>query len=264
MEKVKKILSKRRWFGLDYLFAALLGVVTPFCSCSSIPLFIGFVSAGIPLGITFTFLISSPLVNEASLYLFPALFGLKVTIVYNLIGIAVSIIGGMIIERLKVEKYINRELMKFKSRKDLEAENGKMPLKELAKYWWQDGWQITKQVFPYVLLGVSIAALIHGFVPVSFVEKYLSYRTWWSVPVAVIIGAPLYANSVGVIPVMEALVEKGVPIGNALAFMTAVVTVSIPELMMLSKVMKWRLLAIFLATTIIGMIIMGYVLNLLF
>ncbi len=264
MDRVKKILSKRRWFGLDYFFAALLGVVTPFCSCSSIPLFIGFISAGIPLGITFTFLISSPLVNEASLYLFPALFGLKVTIVYNLIGISVSMIGGMIIERLKVEKYINRKLMKFKSRKDLEAENGKMPLNELAKYWWQDGWQITRQVFPYVLLGVSIGALIHGFVPVSFVEKYLSYRTWWSVPVAVIIGAPLYANSVGVIPVMEALIEKGVPIGNALAFMTAVVTVSIPELMMLSKVMKWRLLAIFLATTIIGMIIMGYVLNLLF
>ena len=265
MNKVKSILSKRRWFGLDYLFAALLGVITPFCSCSSIPLFIGFVSAGIPLGITFAFLISSPLVNEASLYLFPALFGLKVTIVYNIIGIIVSMLGGMLIQALNVEKYINRSLMKFKSREEVEKDGEEKPkLKELLKYWWDDGWQITKQVFPYVVLGVGIGALIHGFVPVSLVEKYLSSKSWYSVIIAVITGAPLYANSVSVIPVMEALVEKGVPIGTALAFMTAIVTVSLPEILILSKVMKWQLLALFFGITIFGIIIMGLTLNAIF
>jgi uncharacterized protein len=261
---VKNILTKRRWFGLDYLFAALLGVVTPFCSCSSIPLFIGFVGAGIPLGITFAFLISSPLVNEASLYLFPAMFGFKVTLIYNLIGMAVAILGGMLIQRLKLDRYVKRELLKFKSKAQVEEEHGGKALsaKELISLWWQDGWNITKQVFPWVVVGVGIGAAIHGFVPASFVEHYLSSKAWWAVPVAVLIGAPLYANSVSVIPVMEALVGKGVPLGTALAFMTAIVTVSIPELMILRKVMKWQLLAIFLSITIVGIIIMGYVMNL--
>jgi len=263
MEKLKNIMTKRRWFGLDYLFAALLGVVTPFCSCSSIPLFIGFVSAGIPLGITFTFLISSPLINESSLYLFPVMFGIKTTLIYNSIGIIVSILGGMLIQRLKLEKYINTKLLKLKSRKQVEEENegNAIPLKDLISYWWSDGWNITKQVFPYVLLGVGVGALIYGFVPASLVERYLSYRTWWSVPAAVVLGAPFYANSVSVIPIMEALVGKGVPLGTALAFMTAVVTLSIPELLILNKVMRWQLLAMFLSVTIAGIIIMGYVLN---
>mgnify|MGYP003870820031 CR=1 FL=1 len=172
MEKARGILTKRRWFGLDYLLAALLGVITPFCSCSSISLFIGFVGAGIPLGVTLVFLISSPLLNESSLYLFPALFGTRVTVIYNLIGIIISILGGMLIQRLKVEKYVKPELLRFKSRRQVEAEND---------------------------------------------------------------GAPLYANSVSVIPIMEALVGKGVPLGTALAFMTAIVTVSIPESMILKK-----------------------------
>ena len=263
MEKVRDILTKRRWFGLDYLFAALLGVVTPFCSCSSIPLFIGFVGAGIPLGVTFAFLISSPLVNEASLYLFPAMFGWKVTIIYNLLGMAIAIFGGMLIQKLGVEKYIKPELLKFKSRGQVEAEHGgnALSIKEQMKYFWHDGMAITKTVFPYVVLGVSIGALIHGFVPASFVEHYLSSRAWWAVPLATLLGAPLYANSVSVIPVMEALVGKGVPLGTALAFMTAIVTISIPESMILKKVMKWQLLAIFFGITIVGIMIMGYVLN---
>jgi uncharacterized protein len=266
MEKVRDILTKRRWFGLDYLFAALLGVVTPFCSCSSIPLFIGFVGAGIPLGVTFAFLISSPLVNESSLYLFPAMFGMKVTIIYNLVGIIIAVLGGMLIQRLKVEKYVKPELLKFKSRQQVEAENNglSLSLKEQVKYFWNDGMGITKQVFPYVVLGVSIGALIHGFVPASLVEKYLSNRSWWAVPLATLLGAPLYANSVSVIPVMEALVGKGVPLGTALAFMTAIVTVSIPESMILKKVMKWQLLAVFFGITLSGIMLMGYILNAIF
>ncbi len=263
MEKVRNILTKRRWFGLDYLFASLLGVVTPFCSCSSIPLFIGFVGAGIPLGVTFAFLISSPLVNESSLYLFPAMFGMKVTVIYNVVGILISMAGGYLIQRLSMEKFVKQELLKFKSRREVERDNGggSLPLKELLKYFWDDGMNITKNIFPYVILGVSIGALIHGFVPASIVEKYLSVKAWWSIPMATLLGAPLYANSVSVIPVMEAMVGKGVPLGTALSFMTAIVTVSIPELMILKKVMKWQLLAVFFGITIIGIMIMGYLFN---
>ncbi|MCX6704399.1 MAG: permease [Candidatus Woesebacteria bacterium] len=266
MEKVRDILTKRHWFGLDYLFAALLGVITPFCSCSSIPLFIGFVGAGIPLGVTFAFLIASPLVNESSLYLFPAMFGMKVTILYNLVGIVIAILGGMLIQKLHVERYIKPELLRFKSRKDIEAEYGgfSLPFKKIITYFWKDGMMITKQIFPYVVLGVSIGALIHGFVPASFVEKYLAIRTWWAVPLATLLGAPLYANSVSVIPVMQALVEKGVPLGTALAFMTAIVTVSIPEALILKKVMRWQLLAMFLGITIVGIMIIGYIFNLIY
>lgn len=266
MDKVKNILTKRRWFGFDYLFAALLGVITPFCSCSSIPLFIGFVGAGIPLGITFAFLISSPLVNEASLYLFPSMFGFEVTIVYNLIGIGVAILGGMLIQKLKLEKYVDQKLLKFKSKIQVMEEHKNNPpkFKELILLWWIDAWTITKQVFPYVLLGVSTGALIHGFVPAGLVEGYLAQKSWWSIPLAVVFGVPFYAGSVSVIPIMEALIGKGVPIGTALAFMTSTVTVSIPQLLILKKVMKWQLLAIFLGITIFGIIIMGYVLNFLF
>lgn len=263
MEKVRDILTKKRWYGLDYLLAALLGVVTPFCSCSSIPLFIGFISARIPLGVTFAFLISSPLVNESSLYLFPSIFGLKVTLLYNAVGILVAMIGGMIIQKLNMEKYIQPEFLKFKSKKQVEAEyeNAKVPFKDLAKHWTSQAVEITKKVFPYVLLGVGVGALIHGFVPESLVTTYLSRKDWWIVPMAVLLGAPLYANSVGVIPIIEALIGKGIPMGTALAFMTATVTISIPEGLMLAKLMKKQLLFTFFAITIVGMIIMGYLFN---
>lgn len=261
--KVRDLLTKRRWYGLDYLFAAFLGVVTPFCSCSSIPLFIGFVSAGIPLGVTFAFLIASPLVNESSLILFPALFGLKTTIIYNAVGIVVAVIEGMIIQKLHMEKYVNVELLKYKSKTDVEAENGgqKMKLRKLLGYWWTDGIKITKSIFPYVVLGVAIGAIIHGFVPATLIEKYLSFKAWWVVPVATLLGVPLYANSVSVLPVVEALIGKGIPMGTALAFMTATVTLSIPEALILKKAMKWQLLAMFFGITTIGIMLIGYLFN---
>lgn len=261
--KVRDLLTKRRWYGLDYLFAALLGVVTPFCSCSSIPLFIGFVSAGIPLGVTFAFLIASPLINESSLILFPALFGLKTTIIYNAVGIIVAVIGGMIIQKLHLEKYVNAELLKYKSRTDVEAENDgqKIKLRKLLGYWWNDGIKITKSIFPYVVLGVAIGAVVHGFVPATLIEKYLAVKAWWVVPVATLLGVPLYANSVSVIPVVEALIGKGIPMGTALAFMTATVTLSIPEALILKKAMKWQLLAIFFGVTIVGIMLIGYLFN---
>lgn len=263
MEKVRDILTKRRWYGLDYLLAAGLGVITPFCSCSSIPLFIGFVGAGIPLGVTFAFLIASPLVNESSLYLFPAMFGLNVTVIYNAVGIAVAVLGGLLISKLGVERFVQPELVKFKSRSQVEAEKSSSALfwEHLLNLFWQDSMNITRQVFPYVVLGVAIGALIHGFVPADIVERYLSVKAWWTIPLATLLGAPLYANSVSVIPVMEALVGKGVPLGTALAFMTAIVTISIPEGLILKKVMRWQLLGLFFGITLVGIILMGYLFN---
>lgn len=265
VNKVRDLLTKRRWYGLDYLFAALLGVVTPFCSCSSIPLFIGFLSTGIPLGVTLAFLIASPLVNEASLILFPALFGWKTTIIYNVAGIIVAVIGGMIIQKLHLEKYVNQNLLKYKSRSDVEAENGgeKIKFKKLLGYWWTDGFKITKSIFPYVLLGVGLGAIIHGFVPASLIEKYLSIKAWYVVPIATLLGIPLYANSVSVLPIIEVLINKGIPMGTALSFMTATVALSLPEALILKKAMKWQLLVAFFGITSLGIILIGYLFNFL-
>ena len=264
VEKIRKILTSRNWYGLDYLLAAFFGVVTPFCSCSSIPLFIGFVSAGIPLGVTFAFLITSPLVNEASLALFPALFGWQITLIYNLIGILVGVTGGMIIHKLNMEKYIEPSLLKFKSKVDIAGKKEKIALSKLVTIWWVEGWQITKSLIPYVLLGIGVGAIIHGFIPANFFERYLSSRQWWTVPVATLAGLPLYANSVGLIPIMEVLVDKGVSLGTALAFMTATVTLSIPEALILRKAMKLPLLITFLGVTTVGIMIIGYFFNFIY
>jgi hypothetical protein len=264
VNKIRTILTSRNWYGADYLLAAFFGVVTPFCSCSSIPLFIGFIGAGIPLGVTFAFLITSPLVNETSLALFPALFGLKITIIYNLVGVVIGVLGGMVIQKLNMEKYIEPSLLKFKQRKVMEIKTDRIVLTKLMKLWWLEGWLITKSLLPYVFLGIGVGALIHGFVPANFFEKYLSNNQWWSVPVATLIGVPLYANSVSVIPVMEVLVSKGVSLGTALAFMTATVTLSIPEALILKKAMKLPLLLTFFGITTLGIIFIGYIFNLLF
>jgi hypothetical protein len=261
-EKIRDILKSRRWFGIDYLLAALLGMITPFCSCSSIPLFIGFLSSGIPLGITFTFLISSPLINESSLLLFPSIFGWETTILYNLIGITISILGGLLIEKLKLTKYVNQDLIKIRTTLPTIADRKTMKLIDLAKYFWKDGFIITKKVFPYVILGVFIGALIHSLIPEELISSTLVNKQWWAVPIATLLGIPLYANSVSVVPIAEALIGKGIPLGTILAFMTATVTLSIPEALILKKAMKWQLLAIFFAITTFGIILLGYIFNL--
>jgi uncharacterized membrane protein YraQ (UPF0718 family) len=263
--RVRDMLTGRRWFGADYLLAAILGAVTPFCSCSSIPLFIGFLGAGIPLGVTFAFLISSPLVNESSLLLFPAVFGLPTTLAYNAVGIAVSIAGGLIIQHLNMERYVEPSLLKFKNRSDIMRENkGKEPdVKTLLGIWWKDGFGITKSVYPYALAGIALGAVIHGYVPHTLIERTLGTKAWWAVPVATLIGVPLYANSVTVIPVIEALIGKGIPLGTALAFMTATVTLSFPEALILKKAMKWQLLFTFFGITTTGIMLIGYLFNLI-
>lgn len=263
VERIKDVLTKRRWYGIDYLLAAVLGMITPFCSCSSIPLFLGFVGAGIPLGVTFTFLIASPLINEASLFVFPAIFGLKTTLIYNLIGIIISIAGGLLIQKLKMERFINQDLLKYKTLNKIKKnnKNKKVPFNKLLKYFWVDGFSITKSIFPYVIIGVAIGAIIHGFVPENIVNRYLSIDSWWVVPFATILGVPLYANSLSIIPIMEVLVNKGVPLGSILAFMTSTVTLSIPQALILKKIINWQLLMIFFGITIIGIMVMGYVSN---
>jgi len=263
VEKARDILSGRKWYGFDYILAGMLGVITPFCSCSSIPLFVGIVGAGIPLGVTFAFLIASPLVNEASLFIFPSIFGIKMTIAYNVLGIIISALAGMIIERLNMEKNVNPAFFKFKTRKDAIAENGgqTVPLKKRLAIWWSDGLRISKSIFPYVLLGVGVGALIHGFVPRTFVETYLANGNWWTVPLATILGAPLYANSVSVIPIVEAMTDKGVALGTALAFMTATVTLSVPGMLILKKAMDWKLLSVFITVTTVGIMIIGWFFN---
>jgi len=263
MEKVRDLLLKHKLYGFDYLLAALLGVITPFCSCSSIPLFFGFISAGIPLGVTFTFLISSPLVNESSLYLFPAFFGVKNTIIYNIVGIVISILGGLLIQKLNMGKYVKTDLLKSGLKKKLKDKykDQKIPRNELIRLWNKEAMDLTKKVFPYVVLGVGVGAFVHGLVPEEMITKYLSNKSWWSVPVAALLGTPLYAGPISIIPIIEALIGKGVPMGTALAFMTSAVTVSIPEALMLSKIMKKQLLFTFFGITVFGIILMGYLFN---
>ncbi len=265
MEKIKHILTKRRWYGLDHLVAAFLGVITPFCSCSSIPLFVGFVGAGIPLGVTLSFLISSPLVNEASLIIFPALFGWELTIAYNVIGVIIAIMAGTIIGKLGMEKYIAIKIKPNKTEPNIiEEATKKLTKKQLCQQWGQSAWNLTTSTMPYIIIGVGIGALIKGFVPAFIVEKVLAGNNWWSVPLATILGVPLYANGVGVIPIVEALIAKGANVGTTFAFMTATVTLSIPQLLLLKKVMKWPLLLTYYGIVTIGMIIMGYILNFIF
>lgn len=263
MEKVKDLLAQKQWYGTQYLFAALLGVITPFCSCSSIPLFMGFLSAGIPLGVTFTFLISSPLINESSLFIFPSVFGTQITLVYNIIGIVIAICGGVLIQKLKLEKYIQPEILAFTRKKQLlqKYTGQSVRLSELFKLWTSEMWDNTKKIYPYVVLGVTIGAVIHGLVPEQLINTALSKSSLWSVPVAVALGVPLYANSVSIVPIIEALIGKGIPMGTALAFMTATVTLSIPEALMLKKVLRWQLLTTFFGITTVGIILMGYLFN---
>ena len=260
VEKLRDFLASRKWYGLDYFMGAIFGTITPFCSCSSIPLFIGFLQARIPLGVTFSFLITSPLVNEVAVVLFLGLFGLKITILYVTAAILLGMIGGFILGKLKLEKYVEDYIWQIKSKKiDLEKE--KIPFSKLLKIFWNEGFEITKKITIYVLIGIGVGAIIHGFVPTGFFEKYITAENIFAVPIAVILAVPMYANSVGVIPIIQSLVEKGIPIGTALSFMMAIVGLSLPEALILKKVMKTKLLLYFFSIVTICIIIIGYIFN---
>ena len=258
-ERSKKILGRFHGLGAN-LMAALLGTVTPFCSCSSIPLFMGFTSAGLPLGVTFSFLISSPMVDLGSLMLLTGIFGGKIAIVYVLLGLAVAVLGGTVIEKLHMENEVE-EFIRMAPRVDLESPS--LTVRDRVTYAKEQVLSTLKKVFPYILLGVAIGALIHNWIPRKWVESILGSRNPFSVVLAVLVGVPMYADIFGTVPVAEALLAKGAQLGTILSFMMAVTTLSLPSMVMLRKAIKPRLLGVFVAVCIMGILLVGYLFNLL-
>lgn len=260
VEKVRAWLASRRWFGLDHLIAAIFGAMTPFCSCSSIPLFIGFVRGGIPLGVTFSFLITSPLVNEAAVAVFIGVFGWKTTLIYCSAGIVLGTAVGWILGRMKLERHVEEWVWESQAVADGAMADQRTFRKRLPAIV-REALATTKKVMPYVLIGIAIGAAMHGFVPAGYFERYISRENPLAVPAAVALGVPMYANATGVIPVIEQLVAKGIPLGTALAFMMAVVGLSIPEGLLLRRVLKPNLIAIFFTSVSIAIMALGYFFN---
>ncbi len=266
IDKVKNYLSRKKLYGLEYLMASLFGVVTPFCSCSSVPLFIGFVKGGIPLGVTFAFLITSPLVNEVAIGLFVGLFGIKTTIIYVVSGVLLGTISGIILQKLKLESYLTPWVQEILANAQIEQDifqEEKHTLKHRLKIIWAEVMTILKGIIPYVIAGIGIGALMHGYIPEGFFEQYMGKDNLLAVPVATILAIPMYSNASGILPVVQVLVTKGIPLGTAIAFMMAVVGLSLPEAMLLKKVMTLRLIAIFFGVVTICIIISGYVFNII-
>jgi hypothetical protein len=256
-ERTKKILGRFHGIGANTL-AALLGTVTPFCSCSSIPLFIGFTSAGLPLGVTFSFLISSPLVDLASVILLASIFNWKIAIAYVIVGVILAVIGGTIIDKLHMEKYV--EEFAYASNQ-LDSDIDELKVKDRIDFSKEQVKDIVKRVWKYVLIGVFIGSLIHNYIPENVINAILGNDKWYSVLVATIVGIPMYADIFGTLPIAEALVAKGVGLGTALSFMMAVTALSLPSMIMLSKVVKKKLLGVFVILVTIGIIIIGYTFN---
>lgn len=256
-ERTKKILGRFHGIGANTL-AALLGTVTPFCSCSSIPLFIGFTSAGLPLGVTFSFLISSPLVDLGSLAMLTGSFGSKVALAYVLVGLVLAVLGGTLIERLHLENDVE-EFIRNAGRVDLESPQ--MSVGDRLSYAKTQVASTVRKVAPYVLVGVAIGALIHNFIPQAFVEELLGAEHWYSVPLATLIGIPMYADIFGTIPIAESLFAKGAGLGTVLSFMMGVTALSLPSMVMLRKAVKPRLLAVFFGVVAVGIMLIGFFFN---
>ena len=256
-ERSKKILGRFHGIGANSV-AALLGTVTPFCSCSSIPLFIGFTSAGLPLGVTFSFLVSSPMVDLGSLILLMSIFGTKVAILYVIFGLIIAVVGGTIIEKMRMEKYVESFILSAGS---VDIESPELTKKERLVYAKEQTLSTFKKVFPYILIGVGIGAFIHNWIPEEWVVSLLGSNNPFGVILATVIGVPMYADIFGTIPIAEALLAKGAQLGTVLAFMMGVTTLSLPSLIMLRKAIKPKLLALFIAICTIGIIVVGYIFN---
>lgn len=258
-EKIKKILVNKYKI-LGHIFAALIGIITPFCSCSAVPLFIGLVESGVPLGVTFSYLISAPMVNEVAIIILYGLFGIKITAIYIVSGILVAIIAGWILGKMNLEKYVEDYVWKTKSKnKNLENKNLILKIKDSIKY----TFELTANVYPYILIGVGIGAFIHGYAPENFLSTYAGKNNLFAVPLAVIIGVPLYSNAAGIIPIIKSLIDKGLPLGTALAFMMSVTALSLPEMIILRKILKPKLLKLFIGIVSIGILFTGYLFNLI-
>ena len=264
IDRLRHYLTTRKLYGLEYLLASLFGAITPFCSCSSIPLFIGFVKGGIPLGVTFSFLITSPLVNEVAVAMFAGTFGWKITGIYVASGILMGMIGGMILGKMKLGHLLTpwvRQIQAQSEAESLEWEAEKVPFLKRLPTIIREAWGIVRGVFLYIILGIAIGAGIHGFVPDEFFARWMGSDAWYAVPVAVILAVPMYANAAGIVPVIQVFVTKGISIGTALAFMMAVVGLSLPEATLLKKVMTWKLIGIFFGVVTVIIILSGYLFN---
>lgn len=267
VEKVRNYLSRKKLYGFEYLISSLFGVVTPFCSCSSVPLFIGFVKGGIPLGVTFSFLITSPLVNEVAIGLFIGLFGIKTTVIYVISGVLLGTISGIILQKLKLEKYLTpwvQQVLENSQKETAEFESQKVQFLKRLPLIWIDTKTILKGILPYVIIGIAIGGLMHGYIPEGFFEQYLSKDNWFAVPIATILAVPMYSNASGILPIVQVLVAKGIPLGTAIAFMMGVVGLSLPEAMLLKKVMTFKLIGIFFGVVTLCIIISGYIFNIIF
>ena len=264
IERLRNYITSHRLYGLQYFLASLFGAITPFCSCSSIPLFIGFVKGGIPLGVTFAFLITSPLVNEVAVAMFLGSFGIKVTAIYVVSGILLGMIGGVVLGRMRLEPLLSdwvKQIQAQSSAQTAEWEEEKVSFFDRLPQILRDSWNIVKGVLVYVLIGIGIGAAMHGFVPEGFFETYMAKNNWFAVPLAVVCAVPMYANAAGIVPVIEVFVAKGIPLGTAIAFMMAVVGLSLPEATLLKKVMTWRLVGIFFGVVTLFIILSGYLFN---
>jgi uncharacterized membrane protein YraQ (UPF0718 family) len=259
-ERTRALLGGRRE-GVGNIFAALLGIVTPFCSCSAVPLFIGFVESGIPLGVTFSFLIAAPTINEVAIILLFGLFGWKVAGLYVASGLVVAIIAGFIIGRLKMERYV--EDFVWKIQHTAEAVEEKLTWTDRIERAWESVKEIVGKVWLYVVIGIAVGAGIHGYVPEDALASVLGKQVWWSVPAAVLIGIPLYSNAAGIVPIVGTLIEKGASVGTALAFMMSVIGLSLPEAVILKRVIKMPLLVTFFAVIAVAIIFTGYLFNLI-
>ena len=263
LEKIRDFLASRNWHGFDYFLAALLGLVTPFCSCSSIPLFVGFLGAGIPLGVTMTFLVSSPLLSETAIVMLGGILGVKVMVIYIIAGIIVSMFAGFLLRNVDPNKHINPDILALSEGKQAAAEKTRKFRKQYLKTWLDEAWSLSRKLIPYVLIGVAIGAAIHNLVPAELLTKILGNNTWWSIPVATLISVPIYANAAGVIPIVGALIGKGVAIGTAMVVLMATIGLSLPEALILKKVMSMKLLVTFFGIVAVGIMTIGYLLNIL-
>lgn len=264
IDRLRNYLTSRKFYGLEYLLASIFGAITPFCSCSSIPLFIGFVKGGIPLGVTFAFLITSPLVNEVAVAMFAGTFGWEITGIYVASGIIMGTLGGMILGRFKLDHLLTPWVRQIQAQSEAETtkwEAEKLPFLKRLPTILKEAWGIVKGVFVYILIGIAIGAGIHGFVPDEFFAQWMGPDNWYAVPISVLLAVPMYANAAGIVPVIQVFVAKGISIGTALSFMMAVVGLSLPEATLLKKVMTWKLIGIFFGTVTLIIIISGYLFN---
>ena len=258
-EKTRKALEGKSLF-TGNVMASMLGIVTPFCSCSAIPLFLGFVEAGIPLGVTFSFLIAAPMINEVALVLLIGLFGWKVAVIYVITGLTIAIFAGFILEKLNLTRYVADWVYKTHSKQSLEEEEA-MSFNQRIAAGGEVVREIVGKIWIYILLGIAVGAGAHGFVPDEYLAGALGNQNWYSVPLAILVGIPLYSNAAGIIPIVSVLIEKGVTLGTALAFMMSVIGLSLPEIIILKKVLKWQLIGIFVGVVAFGIVIVGLIFN---